>query len=421
MTVRPLTLVTAAAASAALVLASTPAGADEHAIPGTAGATTVTDVAEPTRPAFYEPPASIPGTPGTVIRTEPATNLLDPLGLSAAFYDAKRVMYASRDREGRPIAVTGTVIVPRAPYVGLSSRPLVSYSVGTQGMADRCAPSRQMAEGFEYESLFFQNLLNRGYAVAMTDYQGLGTPGTHTYMNRQVQGQAVLDMARAAQRLGNGLTGTSPVGFMGYSQGGGGAASAAELAGAYAPELRVKGTVAGAVPADLGKVGESLEGGLWATFLDFATVGLAAGYHIDMDPILNDKGEAMARQVEGECVFDFAKHAFQKSAQLTEDGRSLTETMKSEPFASVIADNRIGNRKPTAPVLISHSMLDDTIPYGVGRQLAKDWCAKGVNVRFSPNVGPAHVGGMPPSATEALSFFEARFAGFPQVSNCWIL
>ena len=39
--------------------------------------------------------------------------------------------------------------------------------------------------------------------------------------------------------------------FWGYSQGGGAAASAAELAPSYAPDLHVVGTYAGAPPADL--------------------------------------------------------------------------------------------------------------------------------------------------------------------------
>ena len=33
----------------------------------------------------------------------------------------------------------------------------------------------------------------------------------------------------------------------------------------------------------------------------------------------------------------------------------------------------------------------------------------------------AHVGGMVPHVAQALPFFEARFAGLPQVSNCWLL
>lgn len=413
-------LTVAATATSIGLLAPVAASADEHAIPGTAGATTLTDVSEPSRPAFYEPPASIPAEPGTVIREEPATYALDPLDLSAALYTSKRVMYASTDREGNDIAVTGIVIAPKSRYVGVSKRPVIAYAPGTQGMADRCAPTRFFSDSFEYEALFIQGLLARGYTVAMTDYQGLGTPGTHTYMNRQVQGQAVLDMARAAQRLpGSGVDASSPVGLVGYSQGGGAAASAAELSSSYAPELKVKGTVAGAVPADLGAVGENLDGGLFAAFGIFATVGLSAGYHIDPDPYLNAKGQETIRQIEGSCVSDLFSFSGLRSSTLTQDGRPLTELMDDEPFRSVLADNRIGERKPSAPVLLSHSVLDDTIPFAVGKQLARDWCAKGTNVRWSPNAAPLHVGGMVPNTAEALPWLSARFAGVPQWSNCW--
>ena len=267
------------------------ATADPGQVPGTAGAKTITGVVEPARPDFYEPPASISATPGTIIRSEPASYLLDPLGLSTGIATATKVMYASKDRLGRPIAVTGIVIVPKARWLGWSPRPLISYAAGTQGMADRCAPSRQMAEGAQYEIRGFGGLVTSGYAEAMTDYQGLGTPGSHTYMSRVAQGRAVLDMARAAQRLsGSGLSASSPLGIMGYSQGGGAAAAAAELQPAYAPELQLKGVSAGAVPADLAAVGKNLDGGLFAAFLGYATVGLAAGYDIDAAPNLNAAG-----------------------------------------------------------------------------------------------------------------------------------
>ena len=82
--------------------------AGPHDVPGTAGAATVTDTPEPTRPAFYEPPASIPSTPGTIIRSEPAPLLLDPFDLSSSVVTATRVMYSSTDGDGTPIAVTAT-------------------------------------------------------------------------------------------------------------------------------------------------------------------------------------------------------------------------------------------------------------------------------------------------------------------------
>lgn len=416
-------VLTAAALAAGLTVAlAGSAGADPHDIPGTAGAESYTGTPEPARPAFYEPPASIPSTPGTIIREEPATSVLDPLDLSSTLYTAKRVMYSSKDREGNDIAVTGIVITPKSAWVGVGKRPVISYAAGTQGLADRCAPTRFLSDSFEYETLFFSGLLARGYSVALTDYQGLGTPGTHTYMNRQVQGQVVLDMARAAQRLpGSGVTADSPVGVAGYSQGGGAAASAAELHPTYAPELDVKGVVAGAVPADLGKVGANLDGGMYAAFLYYAAIGLAQGYHQDMTPYLNEQGQELLPKVENSCVTDLFQFSFTKSSDYTADGRPLSATMDEEPFRSILADNRIGRRTPTAPVLLTHSALDDTIPYSVGKQLAKDWCGKGVNLRWSPNLGTAHVGGMIPHSAEALPWFEARFAGIKQPGNCWTL
>ena len=61
--------------------------------------------------------------------------------------------------------------------------------------------------------LFIKAALDRGWAVAVSDYEGLGTPGQHTYVVGRSEGRAVLDMARAAQRLpGTGLTTSTPVG-----------------------------------------------------------------------------------------------------------------------------------------------------------------------------------------------------------------
>lgn len=333
-------------------------------------------------------------------------------------------MYASTDRDGSAIAVTGTVLVPTSPWIGLGERPIVAFAVGTQGLGDACAPSRQLAAGSEYEGAFISGLLARGYAVTVTDYQGLGTPGVHTYMNRHVQGTAVLDSIRAAQRLpGTGLAADGPVAIAGYSQGGGASASAAELATTYAPELKLKGVLAGAVPADLNAVAANLDGRLYVVFMLYAVGGLAAGYDLDLGPVLNSHGAALRAQVEEECTIEsIAKHPFVRSSTLTRDGRPLTAYLAEEPIRSVVADSRLGQRKPAGvPLYVAHSVLDDVIPYAVGKGLAQRWCAKGANVRFSPNLGPTHIGGAVPSFVEQFAFLEARFAGLPQFSTCWAL
>lgn len=382
----------------------------------------VSAVDEPPRPAFYEAPATLPATNGAVIRSEKLTFLLDPLDATSLVRNATRVLYRTTDRTGEPLAVSGTVLVPSSPWIGVGSRPVIGYAPGTQGMADRCAPSRQFSEGIEYEGLVMEGLLQRGYAIAMPDYEGLGTAGVHTYMDRVSQGRATLDAVRAAQRLtGTGLSSSSPVGLQGYSQGGGAAAAAVELAASYAPDLRLKGAVVGAVPAELGAVATNLDGGPFSAFAFFALRGLAASYDIDLAPYLNDAGRATMDAVEQDCVFDLLDNAFVRSETLSADGRPMSELMTREPFRTVIADQRIGTIRPGVPVLVSHSTLDDTIPYAVGRAMARSWCGKGANVRLSPNVAPLHVGGIVPHAAEAQVFWEARFAGLPQVSNCWLL
>lgn len=370
-------------------------------------------------PEFYEPPPTMPVASGDVIRSEPLKVLLDPAGASNVALTSTLVLYRSVRRDGSPIAVSGTVLVPKAPWVGPGDRPVIGYAVGTQGIGDKCAPSRQFSEGFEYEGMFMAGLLARGYALAITDYEGLGTTGMHTYMDRVSQGHTVLDAVRAAQRLpGTGLTSASPVAFVGYSQGGAAAASAAELAGTYAPELQVKGTAAGAVPADLTVIPANLDGTIWAEFLWFAIAGVSASYAYDITPLLNADGVAFYENSVNDCVFDLGKAALKKSKDYTANGEGLAEIVKSDPFRTMLDDQRIGRIKPSAPVLVSHSMLDDTIPYAVGKQLATDWCALGANVRLSTNITPMHVGGMLNHVTEIYGFLEARFADVPAASGC---
>lgn len=378
--------------------------------------------AEEPRPAFYEAPATLPSSNGAVIRTEKLSFLLDPAHLHTTAYTAERVLYRSTNRTGKAIAVSGSVIVPKAAWRGIGPRPVIGYAPGTQGIGDSCAPSRVFSELFEYESLFMAGLLKRGYAVAMTDYEGLGTAGMHTYMDRVSQGRAVIDMVRAAQRMpSTGLSASSPVAFVGYSQGGAAAASAAELAGSYGKELKVKGTAAGAAPADLRALPGAIDGSLYALFGWFAIAGLTASYDIDMTPQLNAKGLEMYERIKDDCVFDLFAAAFTKSGDYTRDGADLAELITREPFRSMIADQRIGKIRPNAPVLVSHSLLDDVVPYRVANQLAKDWCATGANVRLSTNATPLHVGGMLNHAAEMHAFLEARFAGLPAVSSCWRL
>nr|WP_234461438.1 lipase family protein [Corynebacterium macginleyi] len=105
------------------------------------------------------------------------------------------------------------VIEPKTEWDGEGPRPVVAFAPGTKGLADHCAASRNIADGVgDYEQFFFHRYLDKGYVVVLTDYEGLGTPGMHTYMDRASQGHAVLDSIRAAQKLdGWDINGNNPV------------------------------------------------------------------------------------------------------------------------------------------------------------------------------------------------------------------
>ncbi|HVV09661.1 lipase family protein [Amycolatopsis sp.] len=371
---------------------------------------------------FYDPPAPLPsGHAGDIIRHQPTTFFLDPVKLIPAPASAQLIMYRSTDAHGDPVAVTGTVLTPTTPWTGPGQRPIVSYAVGTQGMGDQCAPSKALAGGYEYEGVFIDGLLTRGYGVVLTDYEGLGTPGVHTYVNRKAEGYAVLDAARAAQRLPDAhLPSNGPIAIAGYSQGGGASAAAAELQPTYAPELDLKGAYAGAPPADLAAVAKSLDGQYAVGFLMFAVASMNYAYpELNIPALLNEKGKALESAVETECTVDgLVKNAFTKTADLTADGRPITDYLADEPFASVVAEQLIGTIAPKVPVLVEHSSADDIVPFEQGRQMARSWCSEGATVQFDALAVPTHVGGFVAAYPAALNWLDGRLKGAPAPDNC---
>jgi pimeloyl-ACP methyl ester carboxylesterase len=372
--------------------------------------------------SFYDPPSPLPaGHDGDVIRHEASTFYIDPIQLIKADANVQRIMYLSRDTHDTPIAVTGTVLTPRSAWHGTGARPIVSYAAGTQGEGDDCAPSKALAAGFEYEGPFIAGLLTRGYGVVVTDYEGLGTPGDHTYVNRAAEAHAVLDAIRAAQRLPEaGLPDDGPVAIAGYSQGGGASAAAAELQPSYAPELNLKGAYAGAVPADLAEVAKNLDGHYAVGFLGFALVSMNYAYpELNIPALLNTRGKQLFEQVRTECTVEaIAAHAFTQSSTLTNDGRSLTSYLGDEPYRSRVAEQKIGSLKPAVPVLIVHSALDDIVPYAQDRDLGRTWCGKGVKVQFSTTLIPTHALAAVRAFPEAFAWLEGRFAGLAAPVNC---
>jgi Secretory lipase len=334
---------------------------------------------------------------------------------------SQQVLYRSTDALGEPIAVSGTVLVPAAPWTGPGSRPLVAYAVGTRGVGDDCAPSYTLTQGADYEGAIVKALLDRGWAVAVSDYQGLGTPGLHTYMVGPAQGHAVLDIARAALRLpGTGLSASTPVGLMGYSQGGGAAGWAAELAGSYAPDLDVKGSAVGGVPADLTATAEFLDGSPFVAFALLAALGLDTAYpELDLESYLNTRGRQLVATSQELCLVSVDGFATLISVAFTRfDDYVTTNPLGTPPWQARLEETRLGKAAPSAPVLQYHALFDEIIPLDQAAHLRRRWCDQGADITWSTLPIAEHALGWLQGQTPAADWLAQRFAGQPTAANC---
>lgn len=184
-------------------------------------------------------------TPGTVLHSE-------TISTSIANAQAWRIRYASLDEIGREQQSTGLVI---APLRSAPDRPVLTWCHGTTGLGDASCPSAQHDPVRELTTYFTENasaqidygvpglqaMIDAGWIVCATDYQGLGTPGMHQYMVGRTQARDALNIVHAARSMNIGA-GTKIAG-LGWSQGGGTAAALAELDAADYRDLELIGIV----------------------------------------------------------------------------------------------------------------------------------------------------------------------------------
>ncbi|WP_374243357.1 MULTISPECIES: lipase family protein [Mycobacterium] len=390
--------------------------------------------------AFYTPPDPLPGSPGDLIKSEPSRLVLEPSGeLGAIVADGTRIMYRSTDARGNPMAVTGTYFEPHNDWPGKGPRPLIVYGPGTQGQGDQCAPSRQFNQGihwspwldvaFNYEAMFVATMVARGFAIVMTDYQGLGTPGLHTYVNRVAEGNAMLDAGRAAMKLpGTSLDPHGPVAFWGYSQGGGAAASAAELASSYAPDLHVVGTYSGAPPADLKELFPYADGSALVGVVGYALNSVITSYPEFEDLIrskLTPRGADLLHKVQDQCIAEtITKFMFRHLQPYF--NVDIYQAVNEEPFSTLFDMQKIGKYKPNAPVMILSNRYDPLVPWTAANQLGRDWCDKGADVQFWTNEEPPflnklvinHALPMLVDGERGMQWIADRFNGLPTTPNC---
>ncbi|SDG55197.1 Secretory lipase [Lentzea fradiae] len=353
-------------------------------------------------------------TPGELVSSQEVTWHPEPLRLLPAPVKAYDIRYRSTTATGEATVVSGMVLVSPLPWTN-GPRPIVAYAMGTQGMADRCAPSRQLQNGTEVEIAFLAQAMFKGWAVAVTDYEGLGTPGDHTYAVARSEGRALLDVARAAASIPT-LSADAPVGLFGYSQGGQAASSAAEQWKTYAPNVNVVGAAAGGVPADLNAVAKFNDGNLGSGLVFAAAAGYAAAYReLPLDSVLTSRGRQVIDTIRQSCAAEIALVApFTRLNTLT----TTPDVIQNPLWQNRLTENKLGNVKPATPVHLYHGTLDELIPFAVGQKLRSQWCALGADVQWTALPLLGHVTTVSVWGTNALNWLGDRFAAKPTRPNC---
>jgi pimeloyl-ACP methyl ester carboxylesterase len=366
----------------------------------------VASAVPPSLPAFYTVPSPLPaGTPGEVISTEPVSSP----GLHGTMW---RVMYHSQAVDGTDIAVTGLIATPED---GAPSHDVVTWAHGTTGIADSCAPSLDPA-GSEMVSLS-NALLDKGYVVTATDYEGLATPGRHPYIAGISEGRGTLDIVKAAVALPEAKASSNYI-VWGHSQGGHAAMFAGHLAAAWAPELILKGVVAGAPPSQMLLINAALQTSPYKYYIGMAAAGLNAAYGdtlAPLDKVLTTEGLAWLDNVDEGCT------GYLNSVS---SGVDFSALQKADPatvpeWNTLLQQNDPGKFTESfdAPLLIIHGGNDEQIPVVASKLMFDTLCGLGQTETRWVFPGQSHAGVILPSAPAMLDWMSDRFSGVPDTGE----
>ena len=349
------------------------------------------------------------GRPGDLIAA--SDNGSDPL-----IDDAERwtLLYHSSNLAGRDIPVSGALFVPRGvPPAG--GWPVISWGHGTTGIADRCAPSQTPNLFYNEYAQEVRAFVHAGYAVAATDYPGLGTPGVHTYLIGVDEGNAMADIVTAARHLDPRLSTTWFA--VGHSQGGQ-AALFATRAATRDPALHLGGSVAIAPASGLNLILPAVLSGNDPADLSYsmyALIGLsAADPSVVLSQLLGPAGQARLPLItERECLTE-TDAAFK--GVVPADILRIAPNQLEALNAMLGADDNPDNAPVNGPVLVIQGAADQDVPAAITGALVQHLRAQGSDVTEQLYPDLDHDGVLGPSACDLLTWLSRH--GGPPLGSC---
>ncbi|MDC4506001.1 lipase family protein [Acinetobacter baumannii] len=322
----------------------------------------------------------------------PTNNIQNPVvkveaytstNLGSVAAESSILTYKMLGQSGQEVQATSLVFTPNTqPPIG--GWPIVVWAHGTTGVADVCAPSKAALADSTKDLI--SKLLAAGYVVVAPDYEGLGTPGIHPFLNVKSEAFSITDAVVATRNYlsqRNLLTSKKWV-TVGHSQGGHAALGAAQYASRA--QLDYKGTVAVAPASNLGSIlvdGEAqvanapidIKIGTYAQ-LDTYTALVTAGIRntqpsFDYGQVFTSQISSIAAQAENLCsgplygAFYEGMSNYAKDHNGTLDGFTRTQpNFMAVPLVKTFLekDSQPLQVKVTTPIIIYQGIADPTVP-----------------------------------------------------------
>lgn len=329
-------------------------------------------------------PTNPSGTPtnniqNPVVKVEAYTST--NLGSVAA--ESSIMTYKMLGQSGQEVQATSLVFTPNTPPP-VGGWPIVVWAHGTTGVADACAPSKAALADSTKDLI--SKLLAAGYVVVAPDYEGVGTPGIHPFLNIKSEAFSITDAVVATRNylLQRNLLTSKKWLTVGHSQGGHAALGAAQYASRA--QLDYKGTVAVAPASNLEGIlvdGEAQVANApidikIATYaqLDTYTALVTAGIRntqpaFNYSQVFTSQISSIAAQAENLCsgplygAFYEGMSNYAKDHNGTLDGFTRTQpNFMAVPLVKTFLekDSQPLQVKVTTPIIIYQGIADPTVP-----------------------------------------------------------
>jgi uncharacterized membrane protein HdeD (DUF308 family)/alpha-beta hydrolase superfamily lysophospholipase len=378
---------------------------------GLAGLSVWINQGAPIIDSFYDTPATVPDTPGQLLRTEPFTRVV-PIG--ARMW---RILYTTTRADNVPAVASALVAAPAENLAG--PRPVIAWSHGTTGVDRTCAPSL-LPTGIESGSPnAIDQVIANGWVMVSTDYTGLGTEAPHAYLVGEQAGRSVLDAVRAARQMPE-LDLADETVVWGHSQGGGGALWTGVLASTYAPDVNVIGVAALSPASDLPALIDAVhEIEVGAIFASYVIQGYSDAYpDVRFGDYVRPTAQLQVREIASRCL---TSEALVSAIQTLLFDRSIfAGDPLSGPLGSRLTEN-VPLGPIDAPLLVGQGGDDPLVTELAQAGFVQKRCEAGYPVDYRVYAGRGHVDVVEPDSPlipHLIAWTQDRLDGKPQTPTC---